>query len=1183
MSNFPDLLTSFAEAVEALKVKLSQDASKSTTYNGELIQSIEKDLNDRYVELKTMMNGRLSFATKAEMDADTTQEMNALAEVWNDTDVNKNGLYGWNGSVWGKSTYDPRQEMLANFDSVTLASAIANRTFEKWIQDGYDTEMSAPIWGFDNEVYANSWLPGTPLSGFGFVSKYDEPNVISGIEFIHAQNGGTYQYAVSVYKRPDSAGRDAAPPDAVSGDVLLHAETVIKPQEASQSFDWYLLEFNKQIPVVPGFHYIILVEAQNSSGEPVSFACRSYSTEVDVPASMSVEHGFFNSISDPNFRPFTSAFSNEVMYARTLVRIAKGMNQKMGKIETVSEKQSDALGLSYTVANNDRRNALSRTDSSTTWKAGDFTGWASHHRFEGVNSSTLVEAVEFFTNGRNGGLHDFESRTDTLTVSVFEMTDDNWTEGNFETYPLIVQNDVFIGSKGENLELLTLPISFEAKPDTDYIISIIGWFNDQRSGVGAALGIHEDFDNPNLGRYRGFYQAGVSGGWFEHNLGSGVWLKTNERTFKLNNGEFDKIMAFMEPKQYPLYSREWVSNNWSWNANAANPFTGWAVGYDPQNDHLATNIEVVLENAVSALPLNLKVYKRIVGAITSPPGALGDELVLTKQFSATDIEINSDNFQWVTIPVDELKHFEAGFSYLFHFYTDGSGLGTGMTALDLDESDYIHRGWYSTQVYPALRSISGNGGVAIRVLADGYAPLDLTPKSILFTTHNQVDVETSKVSDLTLTVEASLRSIGVNVDIEKALTFDTTLNQAGITEQVNLVYSTGSRLFTNPNPRLQNKYIANVSAVRTDDGTPLEEGVDFRVYDQGGKLVGLVDTATYSIDVTYDGYFERYDLVEYDIISGELTVVKGTNRDRDADEYKPQPTAGKLPLYYVYVAGDKLELIPVHLWQLGIQRGTEDEVAQLQRHNASSLTQVLGKLRRGDDIRLAGYGDSITAVQNNEPPVTTPGGIERDRLWYFRDYEPDTISKIETFDFGDGAGSDHVKEGWNWRLKEHFETAYGVICNYDNWGIGGTTSGTGAKQGLDPTRLNALLASQPDLTVIAFGMNEIGDDATLSNVIQIANQLKAIGSDVIIMGCPRINALGGRASVEAWRKTNNLLYAAAIQTGSAYCSTAYLTDDERLSGIGLSANSMCNSNQYNHPGAYELRRYGHFLASLFLL
>lgn len=110
MSSFPDLLTSFEEAVEALKVKLSQDPSKGTTYNGEAIQSIAKDIEDQWAAISAMVQGRSSYETKAELDAAGAPPADKpLAEVWNDPTLNNNGLYGYSGGVWVKSPYDMQQ------------------------------------------------------------------------------------------------------------------------------------------------------------------------------------------------------------------------------------------------------------------------------------------------------------------------------------------------------------------------------------------------------------------------------------------------------------------------------------------------------------------------------------------------------------------------------------------------------------------------------------------------------------------------------------------------------------------------------------------------------------------------------------------------------------------------------------------------------------------------------------------------------------------------------------------------------------------------------------------------------------------------------------------------------------------------------------------------------------------
>ncbi|MFH4454445.1 hypothetical protein WMQ31_10850 [Vibrio alginolyticus] len=117
MSSFPDLLTSFEEAVEALKVKLSQDPNSSTNYNGEYIQSLAKDIEDRWAAISAMVQGRSSFETKADLLASGAPPAGQLlAEVWRDSTLDDNGLYGWTGSAWEKSVYDVIQK-IAQFES----------------------------------------------------------------------------------------------------------------------------------------------------------------------------------------------------------------------------------------------------------------------------------------------------------------------------------------------------------------------------------------------------------------------------------------------------------------------------------------------------------------------------------------------------------------------------------------------------------------------------------------------------------------------------------------------------------------------------------------------------------------------------------------------------------------------------------------------------------------------------------------------------------------------------------------------------------------------------------------------------------------------------------------------------------------------------------------------------------
>lgn len=138
MSNFPDLLTSFDDAVEALKVKLSQDESSSTTYNGEIIQSIAKDVKDRWLAVQALVDSALVFETKALMDAYTptanTEGFYPLAKVWKDTEVNS-GVYGYSGGAWIKSSYT--NDIADTVDSMATSNGVSGSAVAKYVDPLY--------------------------------------------------------------------------------------------------------------------------------------------------------------------------------------------------------------------------------------------------------------------------------------------------------------------------------------------------------------------------------------------------------------------------------------------------------------------------------------------------------------------------------------------------------------------------------------------------------------------------------------------------------------------------------------------------------------------------------------------------------------------------------------------------------------------------------------------------------------------------------------------------------------------------------------------------------------------------------------------------------------------------------------------------------------------------------------
>jgi lysophospholipase L1-like esterase len=358
--------------------------------------------------------------------------------------------------------------------------------------------------------------------------------------------------------------------------------------------------------------------------------------------------------------------------------------------------------------------------------------------------------------------------------------------------------------------------------------------------------------------------------------------------------------------------------------------------------------------------------------------------------------------------------------------------------------------------------------------------------------------------------------------------------------------------------------------VTDEEGNGLKEGKDFYL-NKTGALSLINGGAPVKVKAEYTFFPERYDSVFLDPKDGRLRLVKGVVRRVDAEEYIPETPPGMLRICNIAVMGDDIEAVPT--WpQTDCVTGREN------------LSGFFSRLKQGDAVRLCGYGDSITAQGAGAVPGFLPNTITQDRIdIYFGRYGSvqDTLAKIETFDFGDGAGKKHCKTGWNWRLAEALDAKYGVKTEYLNCGIGSTTSGDtlwrppAIANGLYPERIAAALAAKPDLLVLAFGMNERGSAATGNNISEIIRRFKAAGAAVIVMGVPKINGCmwEDEAKRRQWELTNDLLEKAAVENGAAFVDT-------RKINPGTVPRHWCSCNNFNHPGIRELRLYGRALASV---
>jgi hypothetical protein len=107
MASFFDLISQLQSSINDLDAILTGSNTQTVNVNGTNKDSISKAINDQFIALQSMVQGRLTYETKGEMAAAGSPPSGELAEVWNDATKDNNGLYGWSGSAWSLSKYDP--------------------------------------------------------------------------------------------------------------------------------------------------------------------------------------------------------------------------------------------------------------------------------------------------------------------------------------------------------------------------------------------------------------------------------------------------------------------------------------------------------------------------------------------------------------------------------------------------------------------------------------------------------------------------------------------------------------------------------------------------------------------------------------------------------------------------------------------------------------------------------------------------------------------------------------------------------------------------------------------------------------------------------------------------------------------------------------------------------------------
>lgn len=350
--------------------------------------------------------------------------------------------------------------------------------------------------------------------------------------------------------------------------------------------------------------------------------------------------------------------------------------------------------------------------------------------------------------------------------------------------------------------------------------------------------------------------------------------------------------------------------------------------------------------------------------------------------------------------------------------------------------------------------------------------------------------------------------------------------------------------------------------------------------------------------VSYTYKRERYDLIEVDS-GGILHIIKGTEDDFAASEFLPTATVGRYPLFYVYIWNDTAQVISGHSW-LGTtpkDRAVSKKITALRAYNQSKLAHVLAKIASQSALVIGAYGDSITAVGGG---WAATGGAD-DTTWL--DDTPDNATGFKTrnasnFNYWHTAGlrAKYPELGsvWpqqtinlvTWGIPEQIKTALSALSGNTvtvrNWGIGGTSSGTGntaagAPNGGDAGRLAAFNGLTYDLVLYNFLMNDFVGFATQDlNTVLTANinSIKAANpnADIVLMGAPGINTENPNSL--AWHlSAENRYMQVAKALGCAFVPT-YMVSHGDSGYLQLSRDNYSGGNRYNHQTPYELAKYG---------
>lgn len=128
MASFFQLIEELQHQISLLNTLIYGDENSTVIIDGENRPTIARNIKEQFSELRALINGRIPFETRAQLDSSGAPANGELAEVWDDSNKGNNGLYGYKGGQWVKSTYDLGKDLNDSFTS--LVSLVVNRAVD---------------------------------------------------------------------------------------------------------------------------------------------------------------------------------------------------------------------------------------------------------------------------------------------------------------------------------------------------------------------------------------------------------------------------------------------------------------------------------------------------------------------------------------------------------------------------------------------------------------------------------------------------------------------------------------------------------------------------------------------------------------------------------------------------------------------------------------------------------------------------------------------------------------------------------------------------------------------------------------------------------------------------------------------------------------------------------------------